>query len=52
MWTENFNVYAGYPVHLSTGSVMKSALDNLIEELEAATWEAGMGVPGTETMYG
>jgi hypothetical protein len=39
-WTENLNVYAGHPVHLSTGSVMKSALDTLIEDLEAEKWQS------------
>lgn len=38
-WTEKLNVYAGCPVNLSTGSVMKSPLDSLIEELEAGAWQ-------------
>jgi len=37
-WTEKLNVYAGYPVHL-----LKSALDSLIEELEAGTWHVPEG---------
>jgi hypothetical protein len=38
-WTENSNVYAVSVVHLSTGSVMKSALDSLIDSLEQGTWK-------------
>lgn len=38
-WTQNLNVYAACPVHLSTDSVMKSDLESLIENLERGTWK-------------
>ena len=42
---ENKSVVESGPVNLSTGSVGKSALDSLIEELEAGTWNCVITSP-------
>lgn len=46
--TEEANVYAGRPVNLSTRSDMKSALDTLIEQLEAGTWTPSDAAPNRD----